>query len=139
MNVSYVNACGLKSKLIFPEFESFLIAYQIIGIGKTKLCEDDIISFPGYTFLSKHRKTFVRKSGGLCIFIKKEILPYVEIVDVDSELVMVLKIKNSICTRNEDLNIILAFVYLPPEGSDYSSNDSMTEIERELLPIIENN
>ena len=89
--------------------------------------------------MSKHRKTFVRKSGGLGIFIKNEILPYVEIVDVDSEFLMVLKIKNNICTRNEDSNIILAFVYLPPEGSDYSSNDSMTEIERELLPIIENN
>ena len=33
--------------------------------------------------------------------------------------------------------MIVCFVYLPPEGSDYSDCDSMSEIENVLLPYIE--
>lgn len=33
--------------------------------------------------------------------------------------------------------MLISFVYLPPEGSDYSTNDSLSEIELTLLPYLE--
>lgn len=136
LNCCYVNTCGLKSKLLLPEFETFLYKYDIIGIGETKLCEHDIIQFPGYKFFSKPRASFLSKSGGLGIFIKNELLPFTEIIEIDSEYLMILKISNLLYNSLDDT--IISFVYLPPEGSYYSDSDSLLEIERDLLPFIEN-
>lgn len=128
--------CGLKSKLLLPEFEQFINEHHILGIGETKLCEDDVIQFPGYTFFSKFRKRCIRKSGGLGIFVRNDLLSYIDLIEIDSEYLMVLKISRYKSNCNNDL--FITFVYLPPEGSDYSNSDSITEIEQELLPIIEN-
>ena len=49
---------------------------------------------------------------------------------------MLLKI--SLVLTAKDRDSFIAFVCLPPEGSDYSNNDSMSEIESVLLPNIEN-
>ena len=39
LNISYINICGLKSKLLSPEFEHFLNSYDILALGETKTCE----------------------------------------------------------------------------------------------------
>ena len=48
---------------------------------------------------------------------------------------MLIKISSSASATDRDTCI--AFTYLPPEGSDYSDNDSFTEIETVLLPYID--
>ncbi|MEW8546901.1 MAG: reverse transcriptase family protein, partial [Candidatus Thiodiazotropha sp.] len=136
ISISFLNVCGLQSKLLFPEFESYLNTHDIIGVAETKTCEDDMITFPNYSYFSKHRKHYIRRSGGLGIFLKENILPFIEVIDIDSEFLMLLKISHVLTTKDQDL--FIAFVYLPPEGSDYSNNDSMSEIESVLLPYIEN-
>ena len=91
LKISHIDVCGLKSKLLSPEFETFLCSYDIIGISETKLCEEDIISFPGYNFFSKNRQTCTKKSGGLGYFVKNEILHHVEVIPIDSEYMVAMR------------------------------------------------
>lgn len=121
--------------MLFPEFENFLNRNDIIGVAETKTSEDDLITFPGYSFFPKHRIHCVRRSGGLGIFIKDNIVPFVDIIELDSDFLTAIKISKTLVSREED--IIIAFVYLPPEGSNYSNNESLLEIEMVLLPYID--
>ena len=125
----------MKSKLKLPDFDAFLNTCDILGVGETKTCEDDVILLPNYTYFPKHRKHFIRRSGGLGIFVKDSILPYIDLIEIDCEYLMLIKISSSTSTTDRD--ICIAFAYLPPEGSDYSDNDSFSEIETVLLPYID--
>ena len=136
ISISFLNVCGLQSKLLFPEFELYLNTHDIIGAAETITFGDDMILFPNYSYFSKHRKYYIRRSGGLGIFVKENILPFIDVIDIDSEFLMLLKISHVLTAKDQDS--FIAFVYLPPEGSDYSNNDSMSEIESVLLPYIEN-
>ena len=51
-----LNVCGLKSRLQYPEFSDTLSHYDIFCVTETKLDYTDVISMPGYTFLSQERK-----------------------------------------------------------------------------------
>ena len=135
LNISFLNVCGLRSKLTLPDFDEFLNTCDILGVAETKTCEDDVILFPNYTYFPKHRKHFLRRSGGLGIFVKNNLLPYIDVIEIDSEYLMLIKISSSASATDRDTCI--AFTYLPPEGSDYSDNDSFTEIETVLLPYID--
>ena len=66
-----LNICGLKKRLDYPEFLTTIFSYDILCIAETKLDSTDVVSVPGYTFLSQHRKQKVyRKSGGIGILFK---------------------------------------------------------------------
>ena len=103
--------------------------YDIIGVAETKPCENDVINFHGYTYFSKHRKHFIRRSGGLGIFLNYQILPYIDVIDIDSDFRMLLRISKTFTLKDDD--VCIPFVYLPPEGSVYSNNDSLSD----LLPF----
>ena len=130
-----MNICGLKSKIPIPEYEDYLNSWDILGLAETKTCVCDEISISNYSYFAKHRLHFVRRSGGLGIFNKEDHLPFVEIIDTECEFLMLMKISKSFTSKDEDM--IVCFVYLPHEGSDYSDSDSMSEIESVLLPYIE--
>ena len=55
LNISFLNVCGLRSKLTLPDFDEFLSACNILGVAETKTCEDGVIPFPNYTYFPKHR------------------------------------------------------------------------------------
>ena len=48
LQILSLNTCGLKSKLICPEFTSFASDYDIKGIQKSKLDDIDIIMIENY-------------------------------------------------------------------------------------------
>ena len=48
--ISFLNVCGFKSKLLIPDFCDLLKTCDILGVGETKTCEDDIISFSTHIF-----------------------------------------------------------------------------------------
>ena len=50
---------------------------------------------------------------------------------------MLMKLAKRLISKDEAMYI--SFVYLPPEGSDYSNSDSFSEIETLLLPYIDSN
>ena len=58
-----------------------------------------------------------------------------EILPKDSEYMIGLRFKQSKHCSYDD--IIIIFVYVPPEGSEYSNPESILELENELLPLSE--
>ena len=57
--------------------------------------------------------------------MKNEILHHVEDIPIDSEYMIAMRIKQSNQCSYDD--IIVVFIYMPPEGSDYSNPDSIFE------------
>jgi ubiquinone biosynthesis protein COQ9 len=56
ITVTYLNVCGLKSKLLIPEFLDLIKLYDIIFFCETKLDSYDLPE--GYSFATKIRKKF---------------------------------------------------------------------------------
>ena len=107
--------CGLKSKLISPEFHEVINSYDIIFCTETKLDDLDILNLPlGYNYHLKNRKKYKRKSGGLAIIYKEILQPILKFHKTNSEYVQWVS----------TIDIIFWCVYIPPENSKYSSEDA---------------
>jgi hypothetical protein len=52
----YLNCCGFKSKLKYPEFKNLIRSNDFVCFVETKTDMFDSIDLPGYVFKSKHRK-----------------------------------------------------------------------------------
>ena len=70
--------CGLKQKLLLPEFHNYIKQYDIVCLAETKLCDLDSIVIDGYDIFIKNRSRFKRKSGGITCIVNKQILHCVE-------------------------------------------------------------
>ncbi|MEW8545038.1 MAG: hypothetical protein AB2693_16055, partial [Candidatus Thiodiazotropha sp.] len=80
-----LNVCGLRRKILYPEFSELVHNYDIFCVCETKLDNYDIVNIPDYTFLGQSRKQrYIRKSGGLGVFVKNSIAPFVTQIDSDS-------------------------------------------------------
>ena len=51
-----LNVCGLKRRILFPEFSDLANKYDLFCVCETKLDTFDDINLPGYVFLSQCRK-----------------------------------------------------------------------------------
>ncbi len=81
--------CGLRSRLNYPEFVNKLNLFDIFGVVETKLDTHDVISIEGYSFLSQIRKQkFMRRSGGIGVFIKDHLSEKCHLLDTDSDFVL---------------------------------------------------
>ena len=69
INIVSLNVCGLVSKLVSPEFITFINSYDIVCLQETKFDIYDVIDVPGYHFECLNRKKCARKSGGIGIFL----------------------------------------------------------------------
>ena len=57
ITVTYLNVCGLRSKLLIPEFLDLIKLYDIIFFCEAKLDSYDVFGLPeGYSFATKNRK-----------------------------------------------------------------------------------
>lgn len=130
MKLLTVNVCGLRSKLICPEFINYINSADIIGFQETKTdCLDDI-NLHDYILHFKHRKLLSkRKSGGIALAYKSCLKHYINPIDSPSQLVLWFTISKQL-TKTDD--ILCGIIYIPPECSDYSLNDPYQEIENEL-------
>ena len=62
-----LNVCGLKSKLLYPEFRELIESNDILVFVESKIDEYDILELPkGYLYFSKHRSKFRKKIGRYC-------------------------------------------------------------------------
>lgn len=87
--------CGLKRRLHYPEFQSLISNYDVFCVQETKLDNTDVISLNNYTFLSQIRKQkFMRRSGGIGVSIKNELLPFVRIKESESDYIFWLQFSN---------------------------------------------
>lgn len=64
--------CGLRRKILYPEFTELVSQFDIFCVSETKLDDYGIINIDGYDFFSQCRKQkYIRKSGGLGFFFYK--------------------------------------------------------------------
>jgi GR25 family glycosyltransferase involved in LPS biosynthesis len=72
LNITYLNVCGIGSKLLNSDFETLINNYDILVLVETKTDEYDNIKLPNeYACYAKHRKFLKKKSGGIIIIYKK--------------------------------------------------------------------
>ena len=74
--VVFINVWELLSKLNFPDFIDFIAEYDLICICESKLDDADVhnVDLDGYHFIPYNRKKYLRKSGGIGIFVKNELI-----------------------------------------------------------------
>ena len=129
INVGFINVAGLARKSMYPEFVSFMNSHDIICMAETKC--DDKLKISGFKLFHKTRKNYDRMSGGICIAIKYNLLPYITEVATGSEYVLWVRVNKDLSHTPQDL--IIGSCYIPPENSPYSSQDAFIEIENELI------
>ena len=120
---------GLRTKSLYPEFRTFLSNYNIVSCAESAC--DENLQIPGYHLFHKTRTNCKRTSGGLSAIIKSEIADHVTCVHTDSPFVLWLKVDKSIL--NKQNNLVIGTVYIPPEGSPYSSRDAFDEVQQEII------
>jgi exonuclease III len=107
------------SKLKDPDFLNIFQNYDILFFQETKTDNLDHLSLPdGFTYVAKHRKKCLRKSGGIVTIFKKSLARLLEFPDTSSEYVQWVKIDSSIF--GTDKNVLLGNIYIPPENTKYS-------------------
>lgn len=132
LNIAYLNVCGLKSKLLNPDFDNFIKKHDILVFVETKTDDYDEIKLPkDYTLFTKNRQKFKKKSGGIIIIYKKKLSHILKFINSESEFVQWVEILHGNFDTGKD--ILLGCVYIPPEFSRYSSDESFSEIEDELI------
>ena len=98
----------------------------------------DEISLEGYKYVHQTRKQkFLRKSGGIGVFVRNEMCQNIELMPSSSDYVLWLKLFNKASTCKTE--IILGVVYQPPESSKYCTEDEMQLLDVEISSMcIEN-
>ena len=123
--------CGLRRKILYPEFTELVSQFDIFFVSETKLDDYDIINIDSYDFFSQCRKQkYIRKSGGLGFFIKHTLTPYINIVKSDSDYVMWFKVSKSLVKTSED--ILFGVFYIPPPESRFHNVEEIELLEVEI-------
>ena len=86
--ITFINVCGLKSKLLNPNFCDIIKEYNIVGFLESKLDQYDVLNVPnGYDYImKKNRKNVKRKSGGIVLLYKKHLSRYIHFTNSDFTL-----------------------------------------------------
>ena len=86
----------------------------------------------GYSFISQCRKQrfFLRKGGGIGIFIKDELFQYISVIQTDSDYILWFKLSKILLKTDEDF--IFGAVYLPPSDSRFNTQYKLDLFEVEI-------
>lgn len=134
LKICFLNVCGIKQKLLCPEFIEMIKKYDICLFTETKLSDIDILNIPDdYMYYSKIRKKCKRKSGGIVVMYRNKLKGYLNFINTDCEFVQWVKISKLIINQKTDS--LLGCVYIPPSNSKYSTSESFDEVENEMLNI----
>ena len=96
LNILSLNVCGLRSKLIIPEFSLFISKYDILCFVESKTDETDSKPdlIPGYTSYFNNRKSF-RPSGGIVVSVKNNLVNTVKVSETNkSEFISLFNIRH---------------------------------------------
>ena len=103
-NCASLNVCGLERKLHYPDFCELVNKYDLFCVCETKLEKYDVIDLHSCTFISQCRKQkFIRKSGGLGVFVRNGLSEYITQLDSESDYIMWLEVNKYAFKTNEDL------------------------------------
>lgn len=124
-----LNVGGLKTKLIGPDFEDFIVNYDVVFLTESKLSVKDDIHFSNHTMVTKCRKRCARASGGLAVLFKNEFFNKFEVIPSPCEFVLWIKLKSI------TVNVIFGLVYIPPCSSKYSESSMFDELELDTFNV----
>ena len=128
-----MNVCGLRSKLLIPEFISYINQCDVVALSETKLDDLDEIVVPNFECVTKNRKQkTARKSGGIAVLIKNDILKHFSVVDSECECEYVLWFTLSKAIFGTGADVLFGAVYIPPENSRYNSEGIMEQFYFEV-------
>ncbi|CAG2247273.1 unnamed protein product [Mytilus edulis] len=103
--------------------------YDVICLTETKIDQYDDVEVNGFKLLpSVIRQNCTSKSGGICVYVKEYICNYVHVRDpftCSSHCVLWFTIDDKLLFQKT----LFGVVYIPPDGSLYSSVDMFNEIE----------
>ncbi|CAG2232095.1 unnamed protein product [Mytilus edulis] len=106
--------------------------------AKTKLDDIDIIDCENFIFKYKNRKKISNyKSGGIAIGYKKYLEHYITVIESECPFVFWFSVKKEIFDFQE--NVIFGITYIPPENTNYASDEAFSEIEFEFQNFSKNN
>lgn len=126
-----LNVCGLKNRINYPEFLEVVSNYDVFCVTETKTDHTDVISVPGYSFLSQQRKQkFIRKSGGIGVLYKNHLKDKITLIETDSDYILWVRFDKSIFESDEDF--ILGILYVPPAQSRFLNEDEYLNLETEI-------
>jgi hypothetical protein len=135
--------CGLKSKLLNPDFENLIKSYDVLVFVESKLNKLDELKIPhDYSVYSKCRKKCKRRSGGIAIVYKKSFSIFLNFLNSESEYVQWVEFYKDVfgpCDKGLlHSNFLLGCVHLPPGSSKLSSEEAFIEIENEMIRFSNN-
>ena len=120
--------------LDYPEFVNTICKYDILCFTETKLDNTDVVSVPGYNFLSQHRKqNYIRKSGGIGVLYKSELSSNVTMLETESDYIFWIRLDKSMFNIDNDL--ILGILYIPPAQSRFLNEDELFCLETEITSM----
>ena len=129
-----LNVCGVNRRLQYDEFVKFLSSCDVICLTETKTDDTDVVQIPGFSVFLKNRcKLSNVRSGGIALLFRDSLVKYVTVIKTDCAYISWFKMSKSLFNIDED--IYFGVVYIPPEGSKYSSPDCYFEIENELIKV----
>lgn len=100
----------------------------MICLTETKLDDFDNISIPGFTYLYQNRKQrYLRKSGGIGVFLRNGLSSLFERIDTKSDYVLWLKLEKQISKLDKDF--ILGVLYVPPAQSKFLNDEELSVLE----------
>ena len=131
----------MKSRIYQPEFKDLISSSDIIVLSETKTDNVDVDELKaafdklGYSLtLSNRHKVANRRSGGIGIAIRKSIEQFIDIIRVNEDCVMWIKISTALTGYAKPT--LLGGVYVSPEGSRYGSLDCFDDIEASLSSLL---
>ena len=133
----HFNVEGLGSKLYDKEFVSFINSFNFICLVETFLMGEIPFNIFSYykAFYSPAVKLSARgrPSGGVCCLIRKEVLPFVKQIKVDTGNVLMFILDKSLFDLPKDVLYVCS--YVPPEGSGYYRHQGL---ENDGISVLEN-
>ena len=134
INGLYNKTIGDKTKC--NDFIQLITKHDFIAITET--WTENIPNIPNYLSFStapqkitktKGSKSNGRKSGGICIYYRKNYKNFIELIKTSENFIWC-KISKSILQKRKDLYI--CSVYIPPENSTYFDPDIFETLENEI-------
>ena len=123
--------CGIKRRSEYPDFCSYIQNFDSLCCSETKTDDIDIISIDGYEcFIQSRKQRYIRRSGGICIFIKKALYRFLKVIETASDYVFWVNISSVLTNLDEDL--LLGVMYIPPSQSKYLNEDEIMNLEMEI-------
>lgn len=81
-----LNVCGLLSKLKHPDFITEINKYDVVGLSETKMDDLDDVDVNGYTCFAKCRLICKRRSGGVALLVRTDLLSRITITENESRI-----------------------------------------------------